>query len=1362
MELTFVVGVGGDDRDVTLRVEDDATAADLLAALEHKGPLYVERTGQAIRGRDRLADLDLRPGDRLIGAPAPPSSAAQRLVVSSGFGAGEAYPVEGATVVGREGDVRIADRLLSRRHFEVAPDTVNDMGSANGTFLDGVQVTKPTPLTESAFVEAGRTVFRLAPPAPPAHRGGFGPVEPARPPRVRRKAPGVVASLELPAAARPRRARLPVVTTLLPLVGAVALSFFYGPAMLGFALLAPVLALGSYYEDRRRERGETRDDAAEAAARIDAARRALDGAVADELRRRRDDSPDLVALTDRATSGVGLWDRTAVDDDFLTVRLGVGDVVARSTVETGRNDEGAAAALGLPRRLPSAPVTVRLDRVLGIAGADAVAAAAVLDLCVRQAPGDVVVLIALDQRRERDWSWARWLPHARADLLDGDVATVAFGDEASALLAAVALLATSRAGQPDAAGRDRPAVVVVTSPGVPGGRAALREIAAARDVGVALLVVADSEADLPQECEATALVTDATRGRLVWPATGERVDDFVPDLPSVATRTRLARTLAGYRDTAGALARLPASVALVKAVGLDPASLAAQLEQRWTTGTPGLTFRLGAGADGPAEFDLRRDGPHALVGGTTGSGKSELLQTLVASLAATYSPERVTFLLVDYKGGAAFKDCVGLPHVVGLVTDLDGGLVHRALVSLNAELRRREHVLREHGCKDLAELERRSLADAPPALVVVVDEFAALVRELPEFVDGVVDVAQRGRSLGIHLVLATQRPAGTINDAIRANTNLRIALRMNDRSDSEDVLGTPDAARLSRSQPGRAYVRTGEGEVRAVQVAYAGGVTTATGRRVEIAGEQQATRTAAEADLTRLVRAAREAAAALALPDPRRPWLPSLPDVVAFTELPETADGAAAFGLLDVPAEQRQDVATFDPGRDGGLLVVGGAGSGKTTLVRTLAVALATRHSPGELHLYALDFASGGLTTLAALPHCGAAVAGSDQERTATVFALFERELRSRADRLAAGGATSLAELERSTGETVPRLVLLLDGYPAFHAHYDKVDGGALVDRFPRLVADGRAMGLHVVVTADRRSGLPLPLVSAIERRVVLSLADRDEYLQLGIDAKTGAVPPGRGWLDGVTLQVATADVDGTAADLAQAHPRRVPVVGALPDAVARQAFPAMLGELQPTLGASELDQEPVAADLRHGHLLVTGPARSGRSTALATLARNLAGSGLRLYLFAPRRSPLRDLAGWTAVARDEDQAADLASELEAGLGDASAYVVFVDDATDLRDTYADGRLEALARRGRDLGVRVVAAADNTAVHRTYGGVLTEVRRDRNAVLLRPDVDLDGELAGVRLPRRTLRWPAGRAYVANEGVVGLVQVARDE
>ncbi|MDW6058504.1 FtsK/SpoIIIE domain-containing protein [Streptomyces sp. FXJ1.4098] len=206
--------------------------------------------------------------------------------------------------------------------------------------------------------------------------------------------------------------------------------------------------------------------------------------------------------------------------------------------------------------------------------------------------------------------------------------------------------------------------------------------------------------------------------------------------------------------------------------------------------------------------DLDDDGPHALIAGTTGSGKSELLRTLIASMATDADPEHLTFALVDYKGGGALDECAELPHTVGLVTDLDEQLSERALRCLDAELRHRERLLREVGLSHIRDYQRlRDTEDAKdagmepmPRLAVVIDEFATLVKALPDFVDSLVSIAQRGRTLGVHLIMATQRPAGSVNDAIKNNVKLRIALRLESTGDSEDVIDSPASAGIGTRQ----------------------------------------------------------------------------------------------------------------------------------------------------------------------------------------------------------------------------------------------------------------------------------------------------------------------------------------------------------------------------------------------------------------------------------------------------------------------------------------------------------------------------------------------------------------------------------
>jgi DNA segregation ATPase FtsK/SpoIIIE, S-DNA-T family len=455
-------------------------------------------------------------------------------------------------------------------------------------------------------------------------------------------------------------------------------------------------------------------------------------------------------------------------------------------------------------------------------------------------------------------------------------------------------------------------------------------------------------------------------------------------------------------------------------------------------------------------LDLREHGPHALVGGTTGAGKSEFLQSWILGMAVDHSPQQVTFLLVDYKGGAAFAEVVRLPHTVGLVTDLTPRLVRRALASLRAEVRHRERLLAAAGAPDLLEMERRGEPGTPPALIIVVDEFAALVQEVPEFVDGVIDVAQRGRSLGLHLILATQRPAGVIRANLRANTNLRVALRRADEDDSIDVLGTGEAALFDPAVPGRAMAKTGPGRLMPFQALYAGGRTSAVAPPPEIAvrtlGFGPATVwecpdqrdsgvpvTDGPTDVHNLVDTVRQAAAEAALPAPRRPWLPEPAAVVELADLAGTSrDDGLVLGVVDDPERQQQLPVAYRPDEDGTLVVLGTGGSGKSTALRALAASAglaAASARGGPCHLYGLDFGSRGLLALEALPHVGSVVAGDDEERVARLLDLLRDTVDERAERYARLGAATIEEYRTRAGSAdEPRIVLLLDNFGGFRA----------------------------------------------------------------------------------------------------------------------------------------------------------------------------------------------------------------------------------------------------------------------------------------------------------------------------------------
>lgn len=331
----------------------------------------------------------------------------------------------------------------------------------------------------------------------------------------------------------------------------------------------------------------------------------------------------------------------------------------------------------------------------------------------------------------------------------------------------------------------------------------------------------------------------------------------------------------------------------------------------------GLACVVAATSGEPLSIDLVENGPHAIVGGTTGSGKSELLTAWILAIARSHSPRAVSVLLVDFKGGSAFAGLAGLPHCVGVLTDLDDAAAARALESLAAELRRRERLLAAVGAKSidaaLAGVGGPAPADGepavPPRLVIVVDEFAAMVSGFPELHALFGDIAARGRSLGVHLVLCTQRPAGVIRDAVLANSAIRISLRVNNRADSLAVIGTDAAATASVAVRGRALVSTDGGEPVLAQFPL---VT---------------------ADDIAAVRRAWAGHGAR----PHRPWLDPLPSVIERRALPAATADSRPFGVLDDPANQSQPVACYRPDEHGNLLVVGGAGSGKSTLLAAIA-----------------------------------------------------------------------------------------------------------------------------------------------------------------------------------------------------------------------------------------------------------------------------------------------------------------------------------------------------------------------------------------------------------------------------------------
>ncbi len=521
-------------------------------------------------------------------------------------------------------------------------------------------------------------------------------------------------------------------------------------------------------------------------------------------------------------------------------------------------------------------------------------------------------------------------------------------------------------------------------------------------------------------------------------------------------------------------------------------------------------------------------GPHGLVAGTTGSGKSEILQTYILSMATLFHPYEVSFIIIDFKGGGMANQFKQLPHLNGAITNIDGKQINRSLMSIKAELIKRQELFAQYDVNridDYIKLYKDGITPTPlPHLILIVDEFAELKSEQPEFMKELISAARIGRSLGVHLILATQKPAGVVNDQIWSNSKFKLCLKVQDKTDSNEVLKSPLAAEIR--EPGRAYLQVGNNEIfELFQSAYSGAyvsegnvkaVTKFSISQIDLAGRRSIVYSQAPekndntiTELNAIVEYIDTYCKEEHIAKLQEICLPPLAEIIEYPDgisRAEESDVIVPIGMYDDPARQQQKQLTMNFTQSH-LFILGASLAGKTYLVQNMIYGLAKNYSPEEVNIYIMDFASMVLKGFARLNHVGAVVSLAEDEKLKNFVEMIQKKIEERREILSTAGLSSFGAYKEAGNSDLPQIVIFLENYTAFRETYPDIEA-----QFLKVCRDGVALGISVVVTNQQMSGIGFKLLTNFSTKIAMNCNERNQYSELLDRCRTQPDEfPGRG-----------------------------------------------------------------------------------------------------------------------------------------------------------------------------------------------------------------------------------------------------------
>ena len=856
---------------------------------------------------------------------------------------------------------------------------------------------------------------------------------------------------------------------------------------------------------------------------------------------------DLTKMVKRYDSRI--YEKTPLHFDFLAYRLGLGKVPTSYELKYGQEErsgkkdaleEEGYALFQAHQKIDNLPIVASLNRgPVGYVGPRPIVLEQlqllVAQLAVFHSYHDLTIIPIIPEEEKESWDWMRWLPHAT--LQDMNVRSFVYNQRTrdQVLNSLNQILKLRKAQKEEEKANDTKIfhphyVVLITDETLILDHVIMEFFREdPTELGCSIIYVADVLSSLSENIQTVISIKDRNQGQLLLQEGVLRELDFQLDhFPEGYDKEAISRGLAPLKHIQQLKSSIPDSVTFLEMYQAETFNDLKVLS-RWESHAPYQSLAVPIGLRGKDDLVYlnlheKAHGPHGLIAGTTGSGKSETIQSYILSLAVNFHPHDVAFLLIDYKGGGManlFKD---LPHLLGTITNLDGAQSMRALASINAEIHRRERLFGQYGVNHINQYQKKfKLGEATeplPHLFLISDEFAELKVNQPDFIKELVSIARVGRSLGVHLILATQKPSGVVDDQIWSNSRFKLALKVADRGDSMEMLRTADAAEIT--QTGRAYLQVGNNEVYELfQTAWSGadyqpekdqlGIEDHTIYLINELGQYEVlNQDLSGLDMAEEIKEVpteldvivqeinhlhqQEGIAAVA-----QPWLPPLKERITLDELEKVVPIEAwqkrtapsvLIGVADIPQAQKQEAVAIDLSKDGNILLYGSPGTGKTTFLQTAAMDLARKQSPENLTMYLLDFGTNGLAPLSQLPHVADSLLLDQTEKIQKFIRIINRELDRRKKLLSEHGVGTIALYREVTGKQEPTMVILMDSYESMKDEPYETD---LFKLFMRISREGLSIGVHLIITASRQNNLRAQLYSNFKHQLTLPQNDISE-----------------------------------------------------------------------------------------------------------------------------------------------------------------------------------------------------------------------------------------------------------------------------